>query len=190
MKSALIIIVTVIILVLGIIVAATLFLGGRNQDGSGAGTVTLGRTASTEGVFVSMDIGETWLPRVRLSAKSGIGGVGVYDIAFRPDDPGSVFLGTAGNGLFISASSADEDADWVRITDASGILAPNTTVYQTAFDPRATAYSYVAVTQSEVGKVLRTADGAETFKEVYRTPKAKSGVYTIDFNVLMLRSFL
>ncbi|MDP3963695.1 MAG: hypothetical protein Q8Q39_04325 [bacterium] len=185
MKSTLIIVVTIIIIILGVIVGATLLLGGREGGDGGSSTVRIGRSGGDQGVLISDDAGETWVPRARLSEKSGIGGIGIYDMVFVPQTDGEqstsqMLMGSAGNGLFVSTTgTATATADWIRVVDPEGILAANATIYEIAIDPHDPRSVYLAVTQQNFGMVLRTHDGGETFSEIYRSPKAQSGVYTV-----------
>ena len=179
MKSVVVIVVSIVVVVIGAIVGITL-LFGRGDKGEGgaksAVSLTAVRRSGTDGgVFTSQDAGVTWRQLARLSERSTLGGVDINEIAPDPQNTATLYLATTGNGLFMSATGT---ADWVRIHDEKGALTPDTTVHQIAFDRNDSKRAYLAVSQGEIGKVLRSEDGGVTFAEIYQTPKAKSGVFT------------
>lgn len=177
MKSIVVIVITVAVVVIGLIVGITL-LFGRNTGGGNNPSLILGasRGGPDGGVFVSRDAGVGWTQHARFSGKSTIGGIDINDIIFHPSNSEKIFLATTGNGLFMSATGS---TDWVRVTDEKKTLTENTTVLQVAFDPKEPRYVYLAVSQGDIGKVLRSDDEGTTFKEMYQTPKAKSAVYSV-----------
>ncbi len=71
-------------------------------------------------LFSSDDHGATWTSVVVSGAAGSIGPIG--DIVFDPETPGTVYLATAGNGIYRSTDHGDTGT-WVRIDDGSPWMA-------------------------------------------------------------------
>lgn len=133
-----------------------------------------------QGVFRSDDGGRTW------EAKSWVEGEAASIAEFRvnrlvpdPSDPATLYLLTDGNGLWISRSRGDL---WAPVVDRAGVLEPTSNVLAIAVNPSDRREWYVAVFQKNRGRVLRTADEGETFREIYFTPGERYGVFDLYYD--------
>lgn len=127
----------------------------------GAGCLSISpapKKAAGGGVFQSMDKGATWVQKVALPTAKGvqsISGVDVTALAFDPQDPNALYVGTGGNGLFYSYDAGES---WQR---SSGMPAGN--VAAIAVDPKQKCTVYAAVGN----RLLKSVDCSRTFEVVY-----------------------
>lgn len=132
------------------------------------------------GIFRSDDGGKTWQARSWIEGQSGsIAALKVNRLIPDPVDPKTLYLATDGGGLWVSRSRGDL---WAGVTDLNGVLDPTANVLSLAVNPDNKNEWYVAVFQKNRGRVLRTADGGRTFKEVYFLPLERFGVFDVYYD--------
>lgn len=124
------------------------------------------------GVFISQDGGQNWQrSNARLDQETSLSRVNVTDIVFNPLDSRIVYLGTRGNALF---KSLDGGEQWIKVVDKNNALSPRAFINAVVLDYTRPNYSaglgeqlYVAAFQDDFGRILKSTDGGETFREVY-----------------------
>ncbi len=160
---ALRIILVILIIILGVLVVIPFVLsiaGVRSfQFGSLGEAVPAG-----EGILRSEDLGKTWESaavseekRVRFPAE-------IFDIAFHPEDPKVIYLGTKSAGLWRSENAGKS---WKKMADRALTLDPAADVYKIAVNRVNPKIIYLAVFQDQRGRVLKSENGGESFNEVY-----------------------
>lgn len=139
------------------------------------------KEAEGKGVFRSDDGGKTWQQKSWVEGGEGsIASFQVNQIVRDPKDPSTLYLATAGNGLWVSRSRGDL---WAKVRgDASGTLEPNANVLAVAVNPDDNKEWYVAVFQKNKGRVLRTGDGGFNFSEIYAAPLERYGVFDVYYD--------
>ena len=158
MKPAFILILLTIIVVLGVLVfkyVLPVFPGLQKVSSGGGG-----------GIFKSMDQGETW---VQLAAKKEgdrtkikISELKIYDIEINPQDSNILFAGTASKGFI---KSFDSGNSWQGLSrGALGADSPVLDVVLNSHNPRSI---YLASYFGSLGRILKSEDMGESFKEVY-----------------------
>lgn len=136
--------------------------------------------AESRGVFRSDDGGHTWQQKSWVEGESGsISGLRVNKLIADPLDPATLYLATAGNGLWVSRSRGDL---WAPVVDEAKALDPAANVLALAVNPADRDEWYLAVFQKNRGRVLRTGDGGRTFSEIYFTPLERFGVFDVHYD--------
>lgn len=151
-----------------------------------SGSVISDFFAPQGGVFRSVSGGDSWeLSNVVLGAGS-IADADILSAAFHPRDNRIVYTGTRGDGLY---KSLDGGTRWIQATDATGTLTATANVYDIALDPTRPRYEdqipeqlYIAVFQNGYGRILKSEDGAQSFREVYVTSRADYPVFSLYVN--------
>lgn len=174
-------IVLVVILGLLIVLPFVLSIAGFKSFGfSGLGSVGGGPSASAgEGLLRSADGGENWesaavskTNRVPFPAK-------IFDLAFHPQDPNIIFIGSKSSGLW---KSKDAGKSWEKVFDKASVLSPTADVYGVALSRFNSKVMYLAIYQNDRGRVLKSEDGGESFREVYFVTANRYGVFDLYVN--------
>ncbi len=97
----------------------------------------------------------------------------IIDVIFHPSDPSIVFIGTKDAGLW---KSADAGSQWRHTLDDPNGLRATSTVYRIAISPSRPGIVYLAVFQNHRGRVLKSIDAGQTFREVFFTPAPEVGI--------------
>lgn len=100
----------------------------------------------------------------------------IFDIAFYPEDPNTVLAGTKGSGIW---KSADAGVTWAFTPDRAGALHDNADVYKIAVSSASSSIIYAAVYQDRRGRIMKSEDRGERFREVYFVTAANYGVFDI-----------
>ncbi len=166
-----------LIIVLGALVVLPFVLNtiGVNifQLGSGGGGFL--KSNREESLLVSFDGGEwrsvSFVHDQKTSAPSRF-----FDISFHAKDKTIVFLGTKGNGLW---KSVDAGKTWEKKFNQDRVLASDGDVYRVAVSASDPQKLYAAVYQNKRGRVLKSEDGGEIFREVYFVSKEGFGVFDV-----------
>lgn len=145
---------------------------------SGGGAVT-SSSAGQNLALRSRDAGENWdgisfLGDGRVSLPSQI-----LDMAFHPQNPDVIFMGTKSSGIW---KSKDTGQSWKKISDKSRVLNPIADVYKIAISRSNPQIIYAAVFQDRRGRVLRSSDGGDTFREIYFVTADRFGVFDLYIN--------
>jgi len=171
MKPALILIFLIILFALGFFIFRYVFsvmpIGDKGAAGAG-------------GIFKSIDQGENWtqLSTVKEKKESGnvkISDLNIYDLEISPQDSQLIFAGTAGYGL---VKSVNGGISWKK--SGKGALAANSDVVSVAIDPKNPQNIYLATYSGDRGRVLKSADMGENFREVFITNKDKVMVSQVE----------
>lgn len=127
----------------------------------------------------SRDTGENWEDVSFLRDRRISMPAQVLDVAFHPQNPDFVFMGTKSSGIW---KSKDAGQSWEKIFDKSRVLNPAADVYKIAISRSNPQIIYAAVFQDRRGRVLRSSDGGETFREVYFVTVDRFGVFDLYVN--------
>lgn len=100
----------------------------------------------------------------------------VLAMAFHPQNPSIIFIGTNGQGLWRSSNMGKT---WSRMNDAKHVLLPTASVYDVELSASNPEVMYVAVFQQNRGRVLVSNDGGSTFAEIYATTADTTGVFDV-----------
>ncbi|MDP3727409.1 MAG: hypothetical protein Q8R35_02080 [bacterium] len=176
------IIIFAVIFALGLlaIVILPFVLGARPNAPRELPAAAVSEATIEQGVFRTDDGGRAWAPKYWVEGQAAsIAGFRVNRLVLDPSDPQTLYLLTDGSGLWVSRSRGDL---WARVTDRSGVLDPQSNVLALALNPDDRREWYAAVFQENRGRVLRTGDGGETFREIYFTPVERYGVFDIHFD--------
>ncbi|MBI4708803.1 MAG: hypothetical protein HY764_01205 [Candidatus Portnoybacteria bacterium] len=128
------------------------------------------------GVYKSKDAASNWEQKVKISDKKGVGSYNALSFAIDSANSKNLYLGTGGNGLY---KSADEGETWKQIEDKNKIFDKAAAIYDIKMSPRNSNLIYAAVYQGNVGRVLRSEDAGESWKQVYLVSSAKYPVLSI-----------
>ncbi len=172
LKPAFILILLVIVAILGVFVfkyVLSVFPGLQKVSSGGGGG----------GIFKSMDQGETW---VQLAAKKEgdrtkikISDLKVYDIEINPQDSKIIFAGTASKGFI---KSFDSGNSWQGLS--KGALGADSPVLDVALDSHNPQNIYLASYFGYLGRILKSEDMGESFKEVYVAHADKVMIFQIE----------
>jgi len=157
-----------------------------------AAFITLGGTIfgdffnAKAGVFMSLDKGTNWKSFSEMVSGGNLNRLDVVKIKFNLQDPRIVYLGTLGNSLL---KSIDNGAHWMQLGSKDKALSPRANVYSIAVDYNLPDYLkkipdrfYLAVYQDSFGRIFKTEDGGNSFKEVYITSRPNYAVFSIEID--------
>lgn len=165
-----ILIVLVIVVGLLIIIPIVLRLAGVKS-----GTSLTGGSVG-QGLLKSEDGGETWTGVAVSDNKKISFPSGIYNLAYHPQNSDVIFLGSRGSGLWKSANGGKS---WQNVTDKNGVLKPTSDVYKVSISHASPQIMYLAVYQDSLGRVLKSVDGGDSFKEVYTVTASGYGVFDL-----------
>lgn len=139
------------------------------------GIILLGASCGTPqdgGLFRSLDYADTWESRNFVSQEGRraqtIGNVNVTRMAFHPEDSNIAFLGTKGNGIYITVDAGEH---WAQGQISTG------NIYAIAIDPINPEIMYIAKDIS----ILKSEDSGKTWEIVYTDVKgAKINTLVVD----------
>lgn len=140
------------------------------------GSVGGGPSSSIESLLRSVDEGDIWENVSKSADKRLAFPQQILDLSFHPKDPDILYAGSKGAGLW---KSNDTGKSWQKIFDASKILLPEADVYKVAISSSTPDVIYLAVFQDKRGRVLKSDNGAKSFREIYFTSVNQAGVYDI-----------
>lgn len=124
-----------------------------------SGCVKLKQTSKNDGgVFKSVDAGETWHQKVFISRQKSeintIGDVTTYFMQFDPQDKNTLYLMTAGKGIY---QTNDAGETWSSTSLSSG------TYSSLAIDPSSSGIFYATKNNT----ILKSTDGMQTWDTIY-----------------------
>ncbi|PIU01626.1 hypothetical protein COT68_02200 [bacterium (Candidatus Torokbacteria) CG09_land_8_20_14_0_10_42_11] len=122
------------------------------------------------GVWRSDDSGETWQAKVQIDAKKTISGASVLKFVFDPADSQKIYLGTDGQGMYLSRNNGDT---WEKTEIASG------SVWDIAVDADDPKIIYVAVFASKLGRIYKTEDSGDNWEIIFSDAIANLPIYNI-----------
>jgi len=120
------------------------------------------------GIFKSTDQGESW---IQLDAEKGegdektkikISGLNIYDIEIYPGDSKIIFAGTQGKGFI---KSFDSGNSWQRLP--RGSWGASGDILNIAIDAKNPQHLYLASYFGNRGRILKSENSGESFKEVF-----------------------
>lgn len=169
-------ILVILVVILGLLVVLPFILKTIGIDvfrlGGGGGGIFSG---GEKEILISFDA-KKWTRAEFMRGKNVKTPASFLDIEFHPREEGVIFLGTQKNGLW---KSVDAGKTWHASRDQKGILAPASDVYKIAVASSHPQVMYLAVFQNNRGRVLKSEDGGQTFREVYFVSADRFGVFDI-----------
>lgn len=159
MKPAFVLIFLILALIIGILVVRYVFttFPGLQQKAS---------SASDAGIFKSINQGESWThlaaQREKDKTKIQISDLDIYDVEVNPQDSQVVFAGAQGKGFI---KSFDGGVSWRALP--RGSLGATASVLSLAFDPQNPKNLYLASYFGLRGRILKSEDMGESFREVF-----------------------
>lgn len=169
------IILVILVILLGLVVVLPFVLNIAGFNVLQFGSVGGGTIAAGQGLLRSQDGGETWTSVAKSSDRTRFPSE-ILDITFHATSSDIIFLGSKGSGLW---KSLDGGGSWQKIVDRSRVLDPRADVYKiglSRFQPRIV---YLAVFQNNRGRVLKSEDGGESFREIYFVTANRYGVFDL-----------
>lgn len=134
---------------------------------------------ATGGIFKSLDKGETWSQKVKLSDDMTISSVNVSDAVLDPLNEDILYLGTSGNGIYKSIDAAET---WFKIEDRNGFLERRADVYQIILDASNTNMLFACIFQNNKGYLVRSKDGGSSWEEMYSVSESGKAVLSVAFD--------
>ncbi len=138
---------------------------------------------ATSSILLTGDGGETWFSLEQQEGAEELERASITTLSYHPDDSQVVYAGTEGRGLY---RSIDSGAAWQKVVDTNNALSPNATVYGVGFGPAfadrdqgQVEVFYLAVSQQDIGQILRTTNGGFTFEAVYTTAARDGAIYFV-----------
>lgn len=170
-KTALLYIVF-IVLALIFLLPVLLSLGGIDilPTGGGGGSE---RSRASGALIRSEDEGGAWTAPTFSGSRIPSS---IFDIAFHPENPDIMFAGTKGSGIW---KSTDGGVRWKPAPDRAGALRADADVYKIALSQASSSVIYAAVYQDKKGRVMKSEDRGERFREVYFVTASRYGVFDI-----------
>ncbi len=179
-RTTIILFATIFLIGIFLIVILPFLLVKRSSPSTPEATVSKKDELTDQGIFRSDDEGITWEQKPWIEGKEGsIAPLRVNRLIQDPKDSDTLYLLTDGEGIWISRSRGDL---WAKVVDRSGILNPNANVLSLAVNPANNREWFAAVFQGNRGRLLRTSDGGESFREVYFTPLERYGIFDVAYD--------
>lgn len=100
----------------------------------------------------------------------------IFDVSFHPANPEIIFAGTKSDGLW---KSEDGGKQWKKMSDGLGILKSSSDIYKIAIPRSNPKIIYLAVFQNNRGRVLKSEDSGQSFKEIYFVTQDRYAVFDI-----------
>lgn len=172
-----------------VIIALLVFIGSVliNTLSNISGFLPGGTSRSgTAGLWMSSDGGISWAMTGVLENKKKFSSVDVLDFVVHPADKTIFYAASNGKGLY---RSTDAGENWTSVTDSNGILNSKTVVYKILISNKDPNIIYAAIYQNNRGYIVKSADGGDSFFEIYVAPKIKEKIYAINmdaYNPLLL----
>jgi photosystem II stability/assembly factor-like uncharacterized protein len=133
--------------------AAALVLSGCSFPGTGSGP-----SAQSSSLLKSSDGGRTFEAKSRIDDRTDISSVEVLSMAFDPQDPKRIFIGTAEDGIFATEDGAER---WKKLDYAPG------KVYGLTVDAKNPRRLFATGEWQGRGEVYRSDDGGGKWEKVY-----------------------
>jgi photosystem II stability/assembly factor-like uncharacterized protein len=128
---------------------------------SGCDPLATSSGSKTGGVFLSRDSGTSWELKNKVDDTQNISKVDVLSMTIDPIDTERIYLGTKDRGVVMSKNGSE---NWEKLKF------PGNKVYGIAINYFKPANIYVLCTVGERGKIYKTDDYGENWKEIYTEP--------------------
>lgn len=114
-------------------------------------------------IYKSFDSGRSFVPKITIDEKRHITSADILSWAFQPNDPNTMYIGTASDGIFRTRDGAEH---WEKLTY------PPERVYGIAIDPSNPDRIFATGVYEKIAKIYRTEDAGVNWKEMYVEPGA------------------
>jgi len=125
------------------------------------------------GVYKSVDDGETFVQKVKITEKTSLANANVLSLVLDPHNTNTLYLGTRQAGLYRSTDGAET---WVR--DKNNYR----NIRDIQIDPRDSNVIYITATVEGRGKIFKTTSGGNEWKEIFTERGPGPFVYTINLD--------
>jgi photosystem II stability/assembly factor-like uncharacterized protein len=128
---------------------------------SGCSLINTGSSKKVGGVLKSSDAGMTWQLKNKVTEKQTINGIDVLSMTMDPVDTDRIYLGTKDKGIVFSKDGSES---WEKMKF------PGNKVYGMAINHFKPGNMYASCVMGGRGKVYRTDNYGEEWREVYTEP--------------------
>lgn len=132
--------------------------------------ISCAKSSSSLGVFKSEDEGKTWQQKVTIDKKKSIKNIEIISIKINPVDSKIIFIGAKEKGLY---RTLDGGETWQQTPLNNG------DIYSVDIDPKAANIIYAAGYFGTLGKIYKSDNNGEDFKEIYSETHAKTSVLSL-----------
>ncbi|MDQ5976594.1 MAG: hypothetical protein QG664_507 [Patescibacteria group bacterium] len=144
-----------------VVAGMSLFLAGCGIAPNDGGVPVGSGTDAPGSLYKSFDSGKTFAPKVTVNEKLRITSADILSWAIVPQDPQTMYIGTMDDGMFRSKDGAEH---WEKMDF------PPEKIYGIAIDLSDPRRIFATGVYGGVGKIYRTEDAGENWKEVYVEP--------------------
>ncbi|MBP7811243.1 MAG: hypothetical protein KA054_00140 [Candidatus Moranbacteria bacterium] len=144
-----------------VVAGMSLFLAGCGASPNDSGTPMGPATDAPGSLYKSFDSGKTFAPKVTVSDKLRITSADILSWVIVPQDPQTMYIGTMDDGMFRSKDGAEH---WEKMDF------PPEMIYGIVIDLSDPRRIFATGVYGGVGKIYRTEDAGENWKEVYVEP--------------------
>lgn len=146
-----------LVFVLALAVSGCSLAPGQNTT---TGSGSSGKTYTfSQSVWKSTDGGKTWEAKNKTETRPRVSDVNVLTSSFDPSDSNSVYLGLKSGGLIFSTDAGE--------TWKFSEIFTSEKVYGLVFDPTNPRVIYASAVFEGRGKMFKSSDKGETWKEIY-----------------------
>lgn len=170
------IVLVVLVIILGLIVVLPFVLSMAGFNVLQLGSIGGGMIAAGQGLLRSQDGGENWASATKSTDGRTRFPSEILDLSFHATSSDIIFLGSKGSGLW---KSVDGGNSWQKIVDRARVLDPRADVYKIGMSRSQPRIIYLAAFQNNRGRVLKSEDGGESFREVYFVTANRYGVFDV-----------
>ena len=139
------------------LVFGSIFLAGCSLSGSGSGIIS----SNSGSLWKSIDGGKTWEVKNKVDEKATIPQVDVLNIAFNLQDGKNIFSGTK-DAILLKTNDGGET--WTKANFSS------IKIYGLDVDPNDGKIIYASGILDKRGKIFKSLDGGENWKEIFTMP--------------------
>ncbi len=146
---------------IGIIVSVGLFLSGCGMVPNKENVSSEPSAPASGSLYKSFDSGKSFVPKITVSEKLRISSADILSWVIDPQNPQSMYIGTTDDGMFHTKDGAEH---WEQMNF------PPEKIYGIAIDSVDSRRIFATGIYEGVGKIYRTEDEGENWKEVYVEP--------------------
>ncbi len=143
------------------IIGVCVFLSGCSLSPNKKSELPGSAAPASGSLYKSFDSGKSFVPKVTVSEKLRISSADILSWAIDPQNPQTMYIGTMDDGIFRTKDGAEH---WEKMNF------PPEKIYGTAVDLSDSRRIFATGVYGGVGKIYRTEDAGENWKEVYIEP--------------------